>query len=165
MRHCWPDVFPIQSPNTRIHQVLFLKKCVFTCLFNHSPSGSNQEKWKTASMMEFIRISHSHIKSLKDNVVYVLRGTIICFSKGRWPETRPGWGRALWGAEWGMHHQMSWPSLSRPDNPTQTHLRWSGISLTTERRRSSQRVLWKMTSWSSLREMCKGVIKAKGVYA
>lgn len=78
----------------------FLARCVshpeskhtsHTCLFNHSPSGSDQ-KWKTASMMEFIRISHSHmvpeLTGLQWHTVW-FGGTSFCFSSGQWAQ-------ALW---------------------------------------------------------------------
>lgn len=42
--HRRPDVFPIPSPNRRLHHVVFLFFTSHTCLFNQSLAGSADEK-------------------------------------------------------------------------------------------------------------------------
>ena len=118
---------------------------------------------------------HNILQRLCHPICFALSGTIICFSTGHWPNTPPGCVRAIWPKIRVMKCCIRWPSLH--NHPTSTQLRWFGMTLTAEWRKSSQQVhsicgnsfktVGKVIQVKQVERMprvCKAVIKAMGSY-
>ena len=116
-----------------------------------------------------------HSAPMRYPIWFVLRGTIICFSTGQWPNTTPGSVKAILPRRRVMECCIRWPGLHNP--PTSTKLRWFGMSRTAEWRKSRQQVLsicgssfstvgkvFQVKLVERMPRVCKAVIKAKGGY-
>ena len=99
--------------------------------------------------------------SILHPIWFGLSGTINCFLTGQWPNTPPGWVRAIW-----------------PRRVVGCCIRWPGFhNRTAELRKSSQQVLsicrnsfkpveksFQVKLVERMPRVCKAVIKAKGGY-
>ena len=106
---------------------------------------------------------------------FALRGTIICFSTGQWPNTPLGCIRAILPRRRVMECCIRWPVLH--NHPTSTQLTWFEMSWAAKWRKSSQQVLsicgnsfktvgkaFQVKLVERMPRVYNAVIKAKGGY-
>ena len=99
---------------------------------------------------------HSY-HSILHPICSALSGTIICFSTGQWPNTPPGFVRAIWPRRREMECCVRWPGLHNHRTSIQIEMDWHELDRRVKQKQPTSaqhtsRLLEKYSRWNWLRE-------------